>query len=142
MKIAIIIEGKTEQAFLSDLRAFMKTRLADRMPKLVAVPQNGRIPRGDALKRLVEGLLTYGKEPADTVIALPDVYTGTNPPDFVDAADATAKMRQWVGPNPDFYPHAAQFDFRSVATPLLARHPATRWTQPSGSGPNTGAGEP
>lgn len=116
MKIAIIVEGETERAFLPLLRAFLKARLACPMPKVVAVPQRGRIPKGDALKRLVEGLLTYWKEPADAVIALTDVYTGTK--DFVDAADAKAKMRNWVGPNPKFYPHAAQYDFEAWLLPF------------------------
>lgn len=118
MKIAIVVEGKTETAFLPHLHAFLKTRSAGRMPKLVTVPQKGRIPKGDALRRLVEGLLTYGKEPADAVIALTDVYTGTNPPDFVNAADAKAKMRQWVGSDPRFYPHAAQYDFEAWLLPF------------------------
>ena len=88
------------------------------MPKLDPVPQAGRIPKGVALKRLVETLLTCGKEPADAVIALTDVYTGTNPPDFVDAADAKAKMRKWVGPNLKFHPHAAQYDFEAWLLPF------------------------
>ena len=116
MKIAIIVEGETERAFLPHLRRFLKARLAGRMPKLVAARQRGRIPKGDALKRLVEGLLTYWKEPADAVIALTDVYTGTK--DFSDAADAKAKMRSWVGPNPRFHPHAAQYDFEAWLLPF------------------------
>src|SRR5262249_51208612 len=113
MKIAIIVEGKTEQAFLPHLRAFLKTRLTGPMPKLDTVRYAGRVPKGEKLKRDVERLLTSGKEPADAVIALTDVYTGTTPPDFVDAADAKAKMRQWVGPDPRFHPHAAQHDFEA-----------------------------
>src|SRR5947207_8053873 len=105
MKIAIIVEGETERAFLPQLRAFLSTRLAGRMPKLDPVPYDGRIPKGEKLKRVVERLLDYGKAPADAVIALTDVYTGTKPPDFVDAADARAKMAQWVGPNRAFHPH-------------------------------------
>ena len=99
MKIAIVVEGKTEQAFLPHLRGFLKTRSAGRMPKLDPFPHDGRIPTGRSLKRIVEQLLSYGKVPADAVIALTDVYTGTNPPDFADAADAKEKMCQWVGPD-------------------------------------------
>ena len=102
VKIAIIVEGETERAFMPLLRAFLRARLAGPMPKMVAVTQKGRIPKGDALKRLVEELLTFGREPYDAVIALTDVYTGTK--DFVDAADAKAKMRGWVGPNPSSIP--------------------------------------
>jgi hypothetical protein len=117
MKIAIIVEGETEKAFLPHLRALLKTQLAGQMPKLDLVSFNGRIPKGEKLKRIVERLLALGKEPAEAVIALTDVYTGTSPPDFVDAADAKAKMRSWVGPNPAFHPHAAQYDFEAWLLP-------------------------
>lgn len=69
------------------------------------------------MKRLVNALLNMGKVKADHVIALTDVYTGTNPPDFIDAADAKKKMRQWVGIEPRFYPHAAQYDFEAWLLP-------------------------
>ncbi len=62
-------------------------------------------------------LLTTGREPADAVIALTAVYTGTNPPDFADAADAREKMRQWVGLEDRFHPHAAQHDFEAWLLP-------------------------
>ena len=113
MRIALIIEGKTETVFLPHLRAFLQTRLAGRMPKLDAVPYDGRIPTGEKLRRVVENLLGDRKDPAGAVIALTDVYTGSRPPDFVDAADAKAKMRQWVGENDRFHPHAAQHDFEA-----------------------------
>lgn len=62
------------------------------------------------------------------MIALTDVYTGTNPPDFTDAQDAKNKMRQWVGDDPQFHPHAAQYDFEAWLLPYwptvqkLAKH--------------------
>ncbi len=80
------------------------------------------------MKRDVERLLCAGKEPAKAVIALTDVYTGTNPPDFVDATDAKAKMLAWVGQNPAFHPHAAQYEFEAWLLPFwsdiqkLVRH--------------------
>ena len=74
------------------------------MPKLDPVPYNGRIPTGDKLKRAVERLLDDRKQPADAVIALTDVYTGTTPPQFTDAATAKDQMRRWVGPNDRFFP--------------------------------------
>lgn len=116
MKIAIIIEGKTETAFMPFLREFLRTQLADRMPNLDTAKQNGRVPKGDKLKKLVETLLS-GRDASDHVIALTDVYTGTNPPDFKDAADAKQKMRGWVGPEPRFHPHAAQHDFEAWLLP-------------------------
>lgn len=127
MKIVLIVEGKTERAFVPYLRAFLEKRLAGSMPSLDVVPYNGRIPTGDKLKRVVMRLL-QGKSPADCVIALTDVYTGSHPPDFIDAADAKKKMRQWVGTEPRFHPHAAQHDFEAWLLPYwdtiqkLARH--------------------
>lgn len=118
MKIDIIVEGDTERAFLPHLREFLKARLAGRMPKLDPFPCHGRLPKEVKLKQTVEQLLRSGKEPADAVIALTDVYTGTNPPDFVDAADAKAKMRRWVGPNSAFHPHAAQYEFEAWLLPF------------------------
>lgn len=117
MRIALIVEGKTETAFLPYLRTFLEHRLAGNMPILDPVPYNGRVPTGDKLKRLVILLLQEKRKPADCVIALTDVYTGSNPPDFSDAADAKKKMRQWVGPEPRFHPRAAQYDFEAWLLP-------------------------
>ena len=116
MKIAVIIEGKTEKAFLPYLRRFLETRLGGNMPKLDPHPYDGRIPTEDKLKRVVQRLLS-GRDAAEYVIALTDVYTGTRPPDFIDAVDAKNKMRQWVGVEPKFHPHAAQFDFEAWLLP-------------------------
>lgn len=116
MKIAVIVEGKTERAFFPYLRRFLKTRLEGNMPKLDPHPYDGRIPTGEKLKRVVQNLLS-GRDAADYVIALTDVYTGSQPPDFIDAADAKNKMRHWVGVEPRFYPHAAQFDFEAWLLP-------------------------
>lgn len=112
MKIVVMVEGKTEKAFMPHLRAFLETRLAGRMPRLDTHKYDGRIPKEGKLRRDVERLLN-GREPADAVIALTDVYTGTQPPDFTNAADAKEKMREWVGACEDFHPHAAQHDFEA-----------------------------
>jgi hypothetical protein len=116
MKISIIVEGKTEKAFLPYLRDFLKNRLISDMPRLDVFPYDGRIPKEDKLRRVVENLLG-GAKPADHVITLTDVYTGTTPPDFIDAQDAKNKMNQWVGGNPRFHPHAAQYDFEAWLLP-------------------------
>jgi len=135
MKISIIVEGKTERAFIPYLREFIGPRLEGRMPRLDTLPYDGRIPKGDKLRRIV-GNLVLGRNAADHVIALTDVYTGTNPPDFVNAQDAKAKMTEWVGPEPRFHPHAAQYDFEAWLLPYwstiqqLARH---NQTAPSGN---------
>jgi len=130
MKISLLVEGKTEKAFMPPLREYLKTRLSGNMPRLDVFPYDGRIPKGDKLKRVVANLLA-GRNAADHVAALTDVYTGTNPPDFKDAADAKKLMRKWVGDESRFHPHAAQYDFEAWLLPYwttiqkLARHKKT-----------------
>jgi len=116
MKSAVLIEGQTERAFLPHLRSFLETRLAGRMPRLDPVLYDGRIPTGERLRREVERLLRSGRPPADAVIALTDVYTGTG--EFQDAENAKRKMREWVGENPQFFPHAAQHEFEAWLLPF------------------------
>jgi len=131
MRISILIEGKTERAFLDALRSFLQTRLEGKMPKLDPVPYDGRIPKGDLLRRDVSRLLKAPGAKADAVIALTDVYTGSQPPDFADAADAKEKMKEWVGREKRFHPHAAQYDFEAWLLPYwgylqeLAGHDAS-----------------
>jgi hypothetical protein len=43
MKIAVLVEGKTEQAFREKLREFLQVRLNQKMPRLKFIPQDGRI---------------------------------------------------------------------------------------------------
>lgn len=125
MKIALLVEGDTERVFMPSLRAFLSRTLAGKMPSLVVRPYDGRIPKGDKLRRVVEDLLT--KRPlADAVIALSDVYTGSS--DFVSAEDAKAKMNEWVGHDSRFFPHVAKHDFEAWLLPYwptiqrLAKH--------------------
>ena len=115
MKIVLIVEGETERVFMPYLRNFLKPRLKN-MPKLSSHKYDGRIPSHDKLKRVVENHLS-GKSAADYVIALSDVYTGSNPPAFRDAADAKTKMKSWVGSEQRFFPHVAQHDFEAWLLP-------------------------
>lgn len=112
MRIAILVEGATERAFIPFLREFLSTHLPQQMPRLRPIIYDGRIPKEDKLRRKVEHLL----DDYHAVIALTDVYTGTA--DFVDATDAKTKMTAWVGNNPNFYPHAAQHDFEAWLLPF------------------------
>jgi hypothetical protein len=118
VKIAILVEGATEKAFKPKLEEFLKPRLGQQMPKLKFIPCNGRIHKGKKLRNVVENLLT-GEDACHAVIALTDVYTGTK--DFQDAADAKAKMKEWVGNNPKFYPHAASHDFEAWLLPFWSK---------------------
>ncbi len=86
------------------------------MPRLDVNPYDGRIPTGEKLSRVVQNLLV-GKYPSDHIIALTDVYTGSQPPEFLDATDAKNKMRQWVGEGPRFHPHVAHHDFEAWLLP-------------------------
>lgn len=128
MKISIIVEGETEKAFIPFLREYLKGKLSGNMPSLKVHVYDGHIPTGDKLKRRVNNLLNDGNNSFDHVIALTDVYTGEAPPVFTDAADAKNKMRQWVGSEPRFHPHAAQYDFEAWLLPYwstiqqLAKH--------------------
>jgi hypothetical protein len=106
MKIAVLMEGETERVFLPYLREFLGPLLLGKMPRLTSNKYDGRIPRQEKLKRVVEALLRGGDPDADHVIALTDVYTGSN--DFQNAEDAKQKMRSWVGPNDRFHAHVAQ----------------------------------
>jgi uncharacterized protein DUF4276 len=115
VKIAILVEGRTETGFKRHLTSFLTNRLPGSMPRLDMFPYDGRIPTKGKLRRSVELLLATGNPPADAVIALTDVYTGTA--DFIDAVDARAKMRSWVGPNDRFHPHVAQYDFEAWLLP-------------------------
>ena len=46
-----------------------------------------------------------------------DVYTGSMPPVFPTADEAKNKMREWVGAESRFYPHAALHDFEAWLLP-------------------------
>ena len=117
MRIAIIVEGDTERAFRPYLSAFLRSRLQERMPFLDFISQDGHIPTRGKLKRVVNNLLRDRSRLADHVIALTDVYTGIHPPEFQNARDAKAKMREWVGEESRFHPHAAQYDFEAWLLP-------------------------
>lgn len=115
IKISILVEGATEKAFFPKLREFLQARLPQNaMPKLDAVPCDGRLPTEEKLRRVVTNLLS-GKHPSDAVVALTDVYTGTR--EFADAVDAKNKMRRWVGNEPRFHPHVAHHDFEAWLLP-------------------------
>ena len=77
MKVTVLIEGRTEKAFKPHLVAFLKERVSQ-MTKLDFFICDGRVYTGEKLRRAVHDLLTKGKHPSGAVVALADVYTGTN----------------------------------------------------------------
>lgn len=111
MNITIIVEGKTEKAFKKKLLEFLSLHIKN-MPRIKFHTCNGRVYKEGKLKQVVRNILSRD---ADDVIALTDVYTGTS--DFIDAEDAKSKMREWVGENSRFYPHAAQYEFEAWLLP-------------------------
>jgi hypothetical protein len=130
-KIAILVEGATEDAFKKKLGEFLQSRLEQKQ-KLRFIRQDDPIPKEGKLKKIVENLLD--NDGCDAVIALTDVYTGK--PDFKDANDAKEKMMTWVDENPNFYPHTELHDFEAWLLPYwktiqkLAKH---NLSAPSGS---------
>ena len=142
IRIAMIVEGRTEHAFLPALRKFLERHLAAEMPKLQIIQQDGRIPTGPKLQRLVQTLFA-GSHPADYVIALSDVYTGTG--EFRDATDAISKMKSWVGNEPRFYPHVALHDFEAWLLPYwskIQRLAKTQMPRPGGAPESINHGNP
>jgi hypothetical protein len=113
LRIVFLVEGGTEKAFLPHLRKFLEGRI-EQMPKLVPRLFDGPIPKGKKLRRQVE-LNLNDNPPADAVIALTDVYTGK--PDFTGAEDAKRKMKEWVGAEEKFHPHAALHEFEAWLLP-------------------------
>jgi hypothetical protein len=116
VRIAILVEGATEERFIDHLRGFLEPKLPGRMPRLLTRKADGRIPKGEALRKFVANML---RGTADHVIALTDVYTGSR--DFTDAADAKRKMAAWVGDERKFHPHAAQYELEAWLLPYWPR---------------------
>ncbi len=109
----ILVEGATEKALLPALRRFLERHLSGKMPRLQARSFDGRLPKEKVLQRWVKLLLQTS---ADHVIALSDVYTGSD--DFFDAADAKAKMKRWVGKEKRFHAHVALHEFEAWLLPF------------------------
>lgn len=132
MKIAIMVEGKTEQAFMPVLRTFLKAR-CKLMPKLAPVSYSGPLPKGQQLKDEVNRLLAESSRRVDHVVALTDVH---GPSGFTSASDAKEKMRQWVGNETRFTPHAAQHDFEAWLLPYWDKIKRLSRTSRNGPGGN------
>lgn len=117
MRIAVLVEGRTEKAFKPVLHSFLKTRIAGSMPKLDIVPYDGLIPTGSKLKGIVRRLLHAQVRSAQAVIALTDLYTGTHPPRFATAEDAKQKLQSWANAEGKFFAHVAAHDFEAWLLP-------------------------
>ena len=131
VNIAVLVEGQTEMAFKEYLLKFLEKKLEGRMPKLRFFSYDGRIPKEDKLRRVVQNHLADG---FDAVIALTDVYTGDR--DFKDAKDAKKKMTRWVGSCESFYPHVALHDFEAWLLPFWPRIEELAKKKRKSPGPN------
>ena len=95
MTIGLIVEGRTEKAFLPHLRGFLKKCApSGSLPRLSSHVCDGRISTGQKLRRVVERLLVDQ-----------------------DASAARKKMHERVGEDHKFYPHAAQHDSEAWLLP-------------------------
>lgn len=112
MRIAILVEGKTESAFKQKLIEFLKSKLEGSMPKLDFVQCDGALPTKGKLNRTVMRLLGDKRNPANAVIALTDVYPG-----FENAQDAKAKIAKDVENQDQFFVHVALHDFEAWLLP-------------------------
>ncbi len=136
MRIVIMVEGATETAFKPHLQKFLQGHLSGKMPKLVFIRYDGRIPTKDKLKRQVENLLRNTVNPPIAVIALTDVYTGSTPREFETADDAKRKMREWVGDESRFHPHVALHDFEAWLLPYWDKIQKLTGNHRTAPGPN------
>lgn len=138
VKIVIMVEGKTERAFKPTLVSFLATRLEGQMPALRPRAYDGGVPTGETLLRHVQNYLS-GKDPADHVIWLTDVYVDKQNPGkglWRTGDDAKKLARQWVGQEPRFHPHVALHDFEAWLLPYWDRikdHAKTNRNAPSGA---------
>lgn len=112
MKIVIISEGETEKVFCECLKPFLKERLCENCPELIARPEGKTIPLGIELKKLV---LRYLKS-CDAVIALTDLKGAAIT--FQNAQQAKEHMKSVVGSDvAGFFPHTAQHDIEAWFMP-------------------------
>ncbi len=122
VNIVILIEGQTEVQFIEQhVKHFLENRIRGHMPRIRTVKCGGPLPKQYELKKAVERLLSNQKKPVDAVVALTDVYTGITPHPFQDGEDARRKMNEWTGNNPNFHPHAAQYEIEAWLIPYRDR---------------------
>ncbi len=139
MIIKIMVEGKTESAFMPFLKEFLKTRL-EAMPALKPVVYKGGVPTGNELKRDVANLLS-GKKPADHVIWLTDVYVDKQNPGkglWQTAQQAKSYATCCVDPkyHAHFHTHVALHDFEAWLLPYwdrIKKHAKSNRNAPSGA---------
>lgn len=112
MTIVLLMEGDTEAALKTHLKAFLDHRAArEGKPavRLKTKPVVGR-SKGTFHKRV---RLELDEPGVRAVVALVDVY-----PDHRNAAEAKQKLCEKAGSPPNFYAHAAQYDVEAWLLPF------------------------
>lgn len=112
MKIVVLSEGKTETVCKRKFKEFV-----DEIAKKEGKPLVGLSTKqfkGPITEKELKARVKMSLNDSDTVavIALTDVY-----PKYKSAGEAKETLRKWVGGEPRFHPHAAQFDFEAWLIP-------------------------
>ena len=114
MKIVLLVEGKTEMALRTVLKAFLDGRADTEERHKVALqtkPMDTRLLNSDRVKDQVA--LSLRDPKVECVVGLIDVY-----PNFTSAQEAKQFLRSAVGPEKRFHSHAAQFDVEAWLLPF------------------------
>jgi len=113
MKIVVLVEGKTEIALRTKLNEFINDRLKLENKSRIGIDTKSfkGTPDCDQIKDRVE--MNLNNPDVIAVVGLLDVY-----PNFKSAGETKNFLRDCVGDEPRFYPHAAQFDFEAWLMPF------------------------
>lgn len=136
IKIAIIVEGKTEETALKEpLNRYLKKQLGEKPLSSIKLINFEGLLFVERLKRYVKHLL----ESYDYVVALTDVLINEDNPPFANAAEAKQKLREIIGDETRFHPHAAQHCFEAWLIPywhVIQAKSGTTKAKPSGNPEN------
>ncbi|MEM7536473.1 MAG: DUF4276 family protein [Chloroflexota bacterium] len=132
-KIVLYVEGDTEVALKKHLKAFLDERAeTEGKPKVTLETRKLVTRKADKLHRDVKRELR--RRDVLGVVGLIDVF-----PNFKNAEEAKRHLRRAVGDEPNFYPHAAQYDVEAWLLPFwndICRRIGVRQSSP-GSKPET-----
>jgi hypothetical protein len=114
LTIVLLVEGKTEAALKDVLKGFLDKRAAREgkaKVRLVTKPLDSRLLNQE---RVLDQVRMSLRDPETVcVVGLLDVY-----PRFQSAQDARGFLRQAVGAETRFHPHAAQFEVEAWLLPF------------------------
>lgn len=111
MTIILLVEGATETALKNKLKSFLDERaMKEGKPRVALRTKDIMTPNRKRLGRRVQLELRDPKVTA--VVGLIDVY-----PEFRSADEARRFLREAVGKESRFYPHAAQYDVEAWLLP-------------------------